>query len=514
VARRSRTRTALTALTATSLITVVALATPAAADKGNDPAKLAKDVKVSKILDHLEELQEIADDNAGTRASGSPGYDASAAYVAGKLRKAGYTVTVQEFDFPFFSETSSSFAQVAPTPTDYVDQVDYDLFEYSGAGDASAAVVPIDLNLTPDRANTSGCEPTDFGADVAGKIALMQRGTCGFGVKVANAEAAGAIGAVIMNQGNGTPEANADRYELFAGTLGGPVGIPAVSVSYAQGEEFAGTSGLMLRIAAETVSEVRRTSNVIADSKSGRADNVVMAGAHLDSVPEGAGINDNGSGSAALLEVALQMAKTKTINAVRFAWWGAEEAGLLGAAHYVGELSEADAAKIALYLNFDMIASPNYFLGVYDGDNSSGTADPADIPAGSAAIEDVFEKFYAERGLPFEDTEFSGRSDYGPFIAVGIPAGGLFTGAEGIKTQEQQARYGGTAGVAFDPCYHQVCDNLTGAGQDPAVYGPLSRAYDLEGNVNLFALDVNADAVATAVFTFAMDTSTVDGPQG
>jgi Zn-dependent M28 family amino/carboxypeptidase len=146
-------------------------------------------------------------------------------------------------------------------------------------------------------------------------------------VKVANAEAAeaaGAVGAVVFNQGNGDPVTNADRYELFAGTLGGPVGIPAVSVSYATGEAFATTPGLVLRITADTISEIRSTENVLAQTRNGRTDNVVMAGGHLDSVPEGPGINDNGTGSAALLEVALQMAKVKPNNAVRFAWWGAE----------------------------------------------------------------------------------------------------------------------------------------------------------------------------------------------
>jgi Zn-dependent M28 family amino/carboxypeptidase len=240
---------------------------------------------------------------------GLPGYDASAAYVANKMRGAGYDVTVQPFDFPFFEEFSSAFEQTAPTPTTYVDQVDYDLMDFSGAGDVTAAVVNVDLNLIPPRASTSGCEPADFiAAPVTGRIALLQRGTCPFGQKVANAEDAGAVGAVVMNQGNGDPVANADRYELFAGTLGAPVGIPAVSVSYFQGEEFANTAGLTLRIQAETISTIRSTSNVFAQSRSGRTDNVVMAGAHLDSEPDTAGIKDNGSGSAALLEIAIKMA--------------------------------------------------------------------------------------------------------------------------------------------------------------------------------------------------------------
>ncbi|WP_220490688.1 M28 family peptidase [Tessaracoccus sp. MC1627] len=198
-------------------------------------------------------------------------------------------------------------------------------------------------------------------------------------------------------------------------------------------------------------------------------------------------------GSAALLETALQMASVKTTNTVRFAWWGAEESGLLGSEHYVAGLTPAEAARIALYLNFDMVASPNYIFGVYDGDNSSGTA-PVSIPAGSDKIEDVFERYYAGRGEPYQDSTFSGGSDYGPFIAVGIPAGGLFTGAEGLKTAQEVATYGGTAGIAYDPCYHQACDTID--------------------NVSHHALDVNSDAVATAVLTFAIDTTLVNGVAG
>jgi len=239
----------------------------------------------------------------------------------------------------------------------------------------------------------------------------------------------------------------------------------------------------------------------------------VMAGAHLDSVQEGPGINDNGTGSAALLETAIQMQRVKPTNTVRFAWWGAEEEGLLGSEYYVGNLSEEQAGDIALYLNFDMIGSPNYFYGVYDGDNSSGTAPAGFIPEGSAAIEDVFQQFYDSQGLPYQDTDFSGRSDYGPFIAVGIPAGGLFTGAEEIKTADEAALYGGLPDVAYDPCYHQPCDNLTGDNADEALYDALDDSYRnrLTGNVNRTALDVNSDALAAAVITFAFDTSTVNG---
>ncbi|MFI7026065.1 M28 family metallopeptidase [Micromonospora sp. NPDC049900] len=510
-------RRVIAAIAAGTLVGTVALVGPATASPNNNTVKkLTKAVTVKGVIKHLDRFQAIADANDGTRASGTPGYDASADYVAKLLKKAGYQVTRQQFDFAFYEEFGSSFAQVAPNATDYAEGVDYELMDYSGDGVGQGQVVAVDLNLTPPRASTSGCEASDFATvDVVGKIALMQRGTCGFGDKVANAEAAGAVGAIVMNQGNGTPEANPDRYDLFAGTLGAPVGIPAVSVSYEAGAQFAATAGLVLRIEADTTSEVRSTENVFAQTRHGRTDNVVMAGAHLDSDPAGPGYNDNGTGSAALLEVALQMAKVKPANAVRFAWWGAEEAGLVGSQYYVDGLTEQQVGDIALYLNFDMIGSPNYVFGVYDGDDSAQQgAGPG--PEGSAQIEQVFERFFASRKLPTVPSDFTGRSDYGAFIAVDIPAGGLFTGAEGIKTAEEAALFGGLAGEAYDPCYHQACDSLTPVadGADPVLYRALNKKYKLRGNVNVHALDVNSDAIAASVITFAYDTSAVNGVPG
>jgi Zn-dependent M28 family amino/carboxypeptidase len=235
--------------------------------------------------------------------------------------------------------------------------------------------------------------------------------------------------------------------------------------------------------------------NVIAESRSGDPNNVVMVGAHLDSVQRGPGINDNGSGSAAILETALQMAKVKPRNKLRFAWWGGEESGLVGSTAYVAGLSQAERDRIALYLNFDMVGSPNHVFFVYDGDNSDNVGAPAG-PAGSAQIEKAFENFYTERGIPFKGTDFSGRSDYGPFIALGvdIPSGGLFTGAEGVKTAEEAALFRGTAGVAYDACYHQACDTFA--------------------NNNDYALDVNSDAVAYSTLFFSMNTESVNGQRG
>ncbi|HET6528991.1 MAG TPA: M28 family peptidase [Actinoplanes sp.] len=513
VVSRSLRRRLGAAAAAAVLLATFAVAAPAQAAGNDRIEQLTKSVTLAGLLRHLVAFQGIASLHNDNRASGSPGYDRSADYVATLMRLAGYHVTRQPFDFNYCEETGDpAFTQNTPTATTYVDQEDYDVLDCSGSGTATGAVVPVDLQLTTPNTSTSGCEAEDFTAAVAGNIALLQRGTCPFGTKVANAEAAGAIGAIVMNQGNtDTP----DRQDLFFGTLGAPVGIPAVSVSYPLGVEFAGTAGLTVTITTETIAQIRQTENVFAETRHGNPDEVVMVGAHLDSEPDTPGINDNGSGSAGILEVALQMRKFKTTNKVRFAWWGAEESNLAGSTYYVNNLlaeNEAELARIALYLNFDMIGSPNYTFGVYDGDDSAATGSPAG-PPGSAEIEAVFQSFFAARGEATAPADFTGRSDYGPFIAagVGIPAGGLFTGAEVLKTEEDVALWGGVAGAQYDPCYHDPCDSLTPErdGADAELYAQLRREYRLFGNVNTFAIDTNADAIATAVATFAYDTSMI-----
>ncbi|KJK48551.1 hypothetical protein UK23_16860 [Lentzea aerocolonigenes] len=487
VQRPWRRRLALVSTLA--LMLPLAVTGPALADPNNNsPAKLTKAVTLNGVLRHLDALQAIATAN-GDRAAGRPGYQASVNYVVSQLNAAGYSPTVQAFDFTYL-EDNSVLDVIAPFPVSYRKDLDftYSDFEPRAEGDVTGTLQAVDLVLPPGaNANTSssGCDAADFAGFVPGHIALIQRGTCNFTVKAFNAQAAGAAAVIFFNEG----QPGRTGIVIPIGDATG-LTIPVVSATFDVGNQLAALPSPIVRVKVDVNTDTRTAWNVLAESRYGNANNVVMAGAHLDSVQNGPGINDNGSGSAALLETAIQMSKVKTNAKVRFAWWGAEESGLLGSDHYVTTLPQAEQDKIALYLNFDMVGSPNHFFGIYDGDDSSGTA-PVPIPPGSAQIEDVFEKFYADRGLPSEDTEFSGRSDYGPFIAVNIPAGGLFTGAEDIKSAEQAARYGGTAGVAFDPCYHQPCDNRS--------------------NLNLTALDVNADAIATAVITFAFDTSAVNG---
>ena len=372
--------------------------------------KLLECVTLDGVLEHQEAFQEIADENGGTRASGTKGYDESADYVEGRLERAGYVVTRQEFEFHAFAvEGPSTLNQTAPTPTTYVEGTDYGPTPQSEPGEVTAAVVPVDINLTLPRANTSGCEIEDFATFPAGSIALLQRGTCTFAQKGNTAAAAGAAGIIFFNQGN--DPSDPARMGIPAVTLGdGYLGeIPAVSTTYALGAQWAQTPGLTMHMNVNVSRVLATTENVIAESKGGDASNVVMAGAHLDSVEAGPGINDNGSGSSALIETAEQMAKVKPKNKVRFAWWGAEEASLVGSTHYVGSLTEDEGEAIELYLNFDMIGSPNYGLFILDGDGDAfGTAGPD----GSDDIEALFERYYEEQGEISAAKAFDGRSDY------------------------------------------------------------------------------------------------------
>ena len=387
-------------------------------------------------MEHLEALQAISDANGGNRAAGLDGYAASVDYVVERLQASGYQPVVQEFEFDFFQE-DSELERISPQPRVFDEGSEFIRNEFDSGtpeGEATGPLVNVDLvvPMSPTAApntSSSGCDAADFAGFPAGGIALMQRGTCGFAVKALNAQAAGAAGAIIMNEGQ------PGRTGLI-GMIGDATGLddPGRQRDLRRRRDPGGDPGARCACSSSSQPTPAWRGTSSPRPPTATTSNVVMAGAHLDSVQDGAGINDNGSGSAALLEVAEQMAKVKPNNTVRFAWWGAEESGLLGSEHYVEQLTDDEIADIALYLNFDMVASPNYMFGIYDGDNSGGTALPGFIPPGSAEIEDVFEAFYATRGLASKDSEFSGRSDYGAFIAVDIPAGGLFTGAEGVKT--------------------------------------------------------------------------------
>ncbi|HYI75309.1 MAG TPA: M28 family peptidase [Gaiellaceae bacterium] len=509
----TRRRTSVVVLTITFVLALLTMVLPGAATSAppgcksrtnNTYAKLLDCVTLEGVRAHQAALQAIADANGGNRAALTPGYDASVDYVVETLEAAGWTVETHEFNFA----VAQPIQQHTPAPA-----TTHPVGDVTGSAvqTVTATVTAVDINLVPPRANTSGCDgayteaaigapliadpggPNDFAGFTVGNIALVQRGGCSFALKVANAQTAGASAVILFNQGN-TPDRSGVLGNITAEPPAGSdfttITVPVVGTSFAAGESLA-LPGTTATVAVVNVPQ----SNVIAELDGRNDDNVVMAGAHLDSVPEGPGINDNGSGSAALLETAVQIAKLKPENTLRFAWWGGEEAGLVGSTAYVEDLSQAELDRIALYMNYDMIGSPNYIFMVYDADESTFPA-PAGvtIPDGSIAIEDLYESYYTLIDEPYDDSEFSGRSDYQAFIENGIPSGGLFTGAEEPKTAEQAEIWGGTVGAQLDPCYHLACDTFA--------------------NNNDHALEVNSDLVAFAALTYAYSTQTVNGVPG
>ncbi len=466
-------------LLSTLLLVAGLLAPPAGAAVGKETRlaeQLVRGVSVNDANRHLIALQRIADSdgNGGNRASADQtaddsGFRQSVQYVAKTMRKLGFTVQVQTFAYDV--EVVNTDTITAPGLADItIDQMMDSISAPVGGITAPLAVVP------PSDAGT-GCAETDFvGANYSGTIALIKRGACPFSQKAINAAKAGALLAVIYNNEPGS----------LNGTLSGvDVTIPVGGISDADGEALLDLAGQTIKVDMNSTTTPRTSQNVIAQTTTGRTKNVVMLGAHLDSVPEGPGINDNGSGSAALLEIAETLGSApKTNNAIRFAWWGAEEIGLVGSSKYVERLPFQRQLDIALYLNFDMIASPNAGYFVYEGSDGG--------PYGSAQIEQLFVDYFDQRTpVQTEGTPFDGRSDYGPFIAVGIPAGGLFTGAEDIKSENQADLWGGTAGDPFDPCYHQACDNL--------------------GNVDRVALERNMQAAAWATGIYGYSTEDING---
>ncbi len=486
------------ALMAGVLLAVLALPSAASAREDFNSKPYRQKVTVANMLVHERALQRFADANGGTRAAGTPGNTATTDYVLKTMRAAGWKTELQPFEFPFFQEPApATFEQTTPTPATFTEDVDsdtgYALMTYSGSGDVTGTVVPVDVTVPMDPAapastSNSGCEAADFAGFPAGAIALVQRGTCTFDDKARNARTAGASAVVVFNEGQ------PGRSALLQGTLTAPgdgvqpIGIPVVGVSYQFGVNavtaIRGGATVTWHLATQTISETRTTNNVIADSPFGNPDRTVVVSAHNDSVLAGPGINDDGSGTSMDLELAKQLGKSgaKPKNHVRFLWVGAEELGLLGSQFYVDSLTDAEKAQIIAMLDFDMVASPNWARQVYDGDGSTFGAEVSG-PPGSGFIESLFTRWFASRGQANEPIPFDGRSDYVAFTDAGIPAGGVFTGADQTKTPEEQLLFGGIAGEDLDQCYHQACDTID--------------------NLNLEVFADMKDAAADALFKLA-----------
>ncbi|KAK4102366.1 Zn-dependent exopeptidase [Parathielavia hyrcaniae] len=406
--------------------------------------KLQSRVKTKDLLAGSQKLQDFADANGGNRVFGGGGHNATVDYIYESLMATKYYDVVKQPFTEIYSAGTATFTVDG-------EAIAANIMTYTPGGEATRPLV---------AAANAGCDAADFPDTVSGNIALISRGTCTFAQKALNAKAAGALGAIVYNNVPGE----------LSGTLGEPFleYAPVVGLSQADGLallEMLAAGEVIGTLNVDAVVEDRVSYNVIAETKGGDHDNVLMVGGHSDSVSAGPGVNDDGSGIIGILTVAKALAKFRVNNAVRFAFWSAEEFGLLGSYYYVNSIngSETELAKIRAYLNFDMIASPNYIYGIYDGD---GNAFNLTGPSGSDVIEHDFEAFFKGKATPSVPTPFSGRSDYAAFIENGIPSGGLFTGAEQLKTAEEAALFGGEVGVAYDVNYHKIGDDIDNLAVD------------------------------------------------
>jgi hypothetical protein len=471
------------------------------------PSKLVECIQKDHLWNHMQNFQAIADanpspaDGYASRNSGEPGYKASADYVAKVMKEAGYDVTIQPYKFTYYAYTAKPvFSEVSPNPHDYVLSDEWNPGQSTGTANASlqpAGGIIIPPTATPS--SSSGCTMADFSGFMAGRIALIQRGTCNFGVKVQNAQAAGASGVIIFNEGN------PDRTDAFVGSLvdaaGNPI-IPTIPVAFTsfdigstlykqyQDAVKAGTALPVMNIAIKAiVKENADDYNVIAESKGGDKNHVVVVDAHLDAI-YGAGMLDNASGSTTILDIAQMMKNVNPTNKLRFIWFGGEELGLLGSTYYINNLTSTERSHIGYDLDADVTATPNYIIGVLDPaapDFFGGTVSstfPNRVYKASTVSRDQSIAYFDSIGKKHELLSPVGTDAFN-FNAVGIPASGLLTGQDCCKTQHEVDLFGGSLGnyegniPSFDGgCVDNPfrwCDNLS--NNDPEVLEFISKAF-------------------------------------
>jgi hypothetical protein len=468
------------------------------------PSKLLPCITKADLWNHMQRFQAIADANPSpadghpSRNSGEPGYKASADYVAQVMRDAGYNVTIQQYAFTYYAYTGiPTFSQTSPTPHDYV------LNDEWGPGQSTGTVTGgtvqpaggIVLPPTTTPTSASGCTASDFNGFVPGRIALVQRGSCNFGVKVLNAQAAGAAGVIIFNEGNTNP----DRTGLLIGSLvdaaGNPIipTIPVAFTTFAVGQALYDQAQQSPPVMSLSIPAVVKPNtpdyNVIAESKGGDKNHVVVVDAHLDAI-YGAGMLDNASGSATILDVAQQMKNVNPLNKLRFIWFGGEELGLLGSSYYVNNLTSTELSHIGYDLDADVTATPNYLIGVLDPaapDLFSRTVTatfPNRVYKASTVARDQAVQYFDSIGKNHEFLSPVGTDAFS-FNAVGIPASGLLTGQDCCKSQAEVDLFGGFLGnyegnvPSFDGgCVDNPfrwCDNLS--NNDPNVLTFMSKAF-------------------------------------
>ncbi|HWG98869.1 MAG TPA: M28 family peptidase [Pilimelia sp.] len=463
--------------TAVAVTAIAAVLAPAAAAQAARPSpagladRLVRAVTLDGVNRHLIALQRFADRNGGHRAVPSRGYEETVEYIERTMRAAGFAVQVQQFSYdrPVVDRALVAAGAVRVESNPMVGAPDTPVGGVTGP----LVVIPAD--------DDSGCQAGDYAGRVAaGAVVLVKRGGCTYTQKQVVAAEAGARALVVYNHSVGATGGYTDPAVTR---------IPVVMVGSADGAALVGQDGAATTLEVRRHTEPTVARNVIAQTRTGRTDNVIMLGGHADSTRTSPGINDNGTSAAVMLEVARQLGGAPRItNAVRFSFWGADPQHS-GSVPYLRSLSFEQQLDIALYLDIAQLGSSNGGHFVFDGDNSAGQAGP--MPYGSAQIERAFVDYLAGIGVPTEEAPVVGQGAYAVFIGAGIPTGGPFSGIPHIKTAAQVAKWGGTAGIALEPCNHAPCDNL--------------------GNVNRRILDRNADAVAHVTGGYAWSTEDVNG---
>ena len=432
---------------------VLALAGPLRVGAGQPLADRLRDaVDVGAIMRDLGSLQEIANDNGGIRAGGTRGQMASAAFVAEQLRSAGYVVQVDTFDLPLFTEVGEP--TVTAGGVTYRSGTDFRPMIFSASGRFTAALTAVGFDPAADPTVASpGCSDGAFDEVPAGSVILVQGGGCASRDIVDRATAAGAGGLIISSRSWGTGS-------VLRPTLRSPdVAIPVLGTSVQMGAalDSVAEAGGEVTLDVQTAIVNRPSANVVAETPGGDPDHVVMLGGHLDSVIDGPGINDNGSGTMTVLEIARQAIRLSPERKVRVAFWTGEEIGLYGSFRYISTSSFEELHAIEAYLNFDMLGSPNGGRIVYDD---------AGAHSGSSALRDAFERYLEDEGLTYETEDLGGSSDHFAFQRGNVPTGGLFSGANETMSGAEAVLFDGQADAPFDACYHLACDTVDNVNRD------------------------------------------------
>lgn len=480
------TKTAAGVLAVLLTVILTACSSPEAAPQPEvDPDAFARSLAAAVTVDglsvHLQALQDISDANDGTRADGTPGYDASVDYVAQALRDKGFDVQTPEYTRLAVTREGTQSLTVGGRSFP-ISQASL-LFTTPRGGLSAKTVRP---------PKPAGCAAADYGTvAVKGAIAVVNDEGCSVVTKHDVAVARGAVGLLVVS----VPDQDGSPEGLFETGYFRDLSVPVGVIDDADIDSAVRRTSDRVKLVLETTAAEITSRNMVAQTRTGDERNVVMVGAHLDSATGSPGINDNGTGVATLLEIAAQLgSEPEVANAVRFGFWGSGEAGLAGSVRYVHGLDREQLNDIALYLNFDSLGSPNAGFFTYDGDQS-GQANPdlpsTDVPTGSDGIERTLAGFVNLSGKRPADMPLGFTTDYSPFVSAGVPSGGLTTGATQKKTELQARLWGGEAGVAFDPTYHSKRDTVDG--------------------INRAALGIMASSAAFAVATYAQSIDGING---